>query len=288
MNKKNQYTQREDALLKKMDAVLELSLTHEAVLSHVPAFNDKIQLLREKRNLVTDQSVVKYQANRDKSAIVNDFAAEKLALIDFVNRNLGSFKEYAKSENDATLTTSLATVALSVLKKHKPMDLVTVLKSFAADVKKLKAERLAYHGLENNWATTLEEKTTYFNDLLPKKETSKSNKPLETNNFKSIINDINDIKTSLDNLIIRYETVNPEFYIGYLRATGTLNAVIKKANKSAKAKAKSKPKAKTETEKTLLSQTKPKTKRSRKKVAEVVIVEPVIEHTDTQTPAINQ
>ena len=164
------YAAKEGALLKKADAVLELTQTHSSTLNHVPAFYDKIQLLREKRSLATVQSVVKHQATKNRQAVTGDTTATKEALAVFFGEASGHFKEYAKEENDHNLSNVLKDLTLSALKKKKPLDLVIVLQSFIETAKTLKADRLLYHGLAADWVAAFETKVTDYDSMIPKKE----------------------------------------------------------------------------------------------------------------------
>jgi hypothetical protein len=235
-NKKNNFTAKELALLQKVDAVLELSPKHDIATNGIPAFVDKFNLLREKRSQAGTQSVVKHQANKLKTDVVSDTTAVKDALAAFVSNALGHFKEYAKEENDANLKKGLSDLTSSNLKRLKPFDLVTNLRSFAETVKTLNADRLVYHGLDADWHTTLSEKVSHYDSVLPQKATLKSDKPVETTNFKAIIKEINDIVTSLNNLIGGYQTKNQEFYDNYIRVAGIKIASAKRSKKSTKTK----------------------------------------------------
>lgn len=235
MAEKN-YAAKEAALLKKADAVLEVAQTHSSTLNHVPAFYDKIQLLREKRSQATVQSVVKHQATKNRQAVTGDTTATKEALAVVFGDALGHFKEYAKEEKDANLTNVLKELTISTVKKKKPLDVVIVLSSFVETAKDLKADRLVYHGLAADWVTTFETKVADYDSMIPKKESSKSNKPAETSNFKSIIGDIKDILTSLANLISGYKTVNPEFQASIALLLISVRKKRKSSNKTAKTK----------------------------------------------------
>ena len=264
MAEKN-YAAKEGALLKKADAVLELAQTHSSTLNHVPAFYDKMQLLREKRSLASVQSVVKHQATKNRQAMTGDTATAKDALAVLFGEALGHFKEYAKGENDNNFTNLLKDLTVSALKKKKPLDLVIVLRSFIETAKTLKADRLLYHGLVADWVATFDAKVTEYDDMIPKKESSKSNKPAETSNFKTIIGDIKDILESLTNLISDYKTINPEFQASIMhllvgvrkkrkslsKAAKTQRALIAKGEAKLKPKRKS---TKSKTEETTVSE----------------------------------
>ncbi len=233
---KQNFTIKEASLLKKADAIIELCQAQNGSLSRVPAFEDKLQLLRDKRSQASTQSVVKHQATTNKAAVVNDAVAEKEALIVFMNDSLGLFKEYAKAENDVNLTNHLAGLRLTSLKRLKPMDLVITLNSFAETVKKMKADRLLYQGLEANWLSNLTEKVAHYESILPKKETFKSNTPAETTNFKAIMTDIQGTIESMNNLVSGYKKDNLDFHTNYTRILLARKSTTKNRNKNAKTK----------------------------------------------------
>ena len=76
------FTKNEYVLLKIADDILNLCPLTNEMLQKVPKFAETIDLLRQRRNFVTEQSTKMHQAKSSKETLVVDASKEKENLIE--------------------------------------------------------------------------------------------------------------------------------------------------------------------------------------------------------------
>ena len=228
------FTEREQQMLKVVDTINELCVQQTDVLIAVPKFVAKIQTLRDKRSEVNAQSIRKHQAKTNKSVITSDVDAQKIALATMIDEKLGLFTEYAKDENDTTLSSVLKNLSLTKLKTQKPLDMITNIQSFVNTAKNLDAVKVAEYGIKAAWLQTLQDKVTSYEEMQPKKNATNQHKPLQTSSLKTLIKELMDIKNSLDNLVLGYKDEHSEFYYAYQNVRTVYKTLPKSGNKKPK------------------------------------------------------
>ena len=234
------FTGAENTLLNKVDALLELCpATHEA-LPIGAKFAEELALLREKRELINLQSIKRTEATSSKETAVSEVSNEKEVLATNLIADLGMFRVYAKKEKDSTLTKAIDRMVYSELMRQKLLAFVASLNTFAAAVEKLDADTLAQYGIDKTWLPTFKTKILAYKASHATKETLKTNKPIATGEFKTVVSDIQDHLATLTDLMGGYKDKAPEFYTSLSNLLG----VKKKATKST-AKKKVPKKAKT-------------------------------------------
>ena len=112
------FTKSEYVLLKIADDVINLCPPTNEVLSKVPKFAQTINLLREKRNFITEQSAKMHQAKSSKETLVVNASQEKTNLIGFITDALGMLEEYADQEKAGQLKKQVPNLRVSNLNKH--------------------------------------------------------------------------------------------------------------------------------------------------------------------------
>ena len=223
------FTPSENTLLNKVDALLELCpVTHEA-LPIVSKFAEELALLREKRELINLQSVKRHAATSNKETAVAEVTTERESLVIYLNDALGMLSVYARKEKDTSLTKVIAQMVYSELVRQKPLVLIASLNTLAAAVEKLDADTLAQYGIDKTWLPTLKTKILAYKTSHATKETLKTNKPIATGEFKTVVSDIQDHLATLTDLMGGYKDKAPEFYTSLSNLLG----VKKKTTKSA-------------------------------------------------------
>ena len=224
-------TPSENKLLAKVDALLELCPLTNLVLGKVPKFVQELDLLREKRQLINQESVKKHEAKASKETAVADVSTEKEALVVYMDEAMGRFRVFAKKEGDSALSKLVAQTSYSQLSKQTPLVLEASLNAFVATVEKLDADTLTQYGIDKTWLPTLSAKIVDYKAANASKETLKTNKPKATRQFKSVMADIQDHLNTLTDLLGGYKDKAPEFYEN---CNALLTAKKKTAKKSAK------------------------------------------------------
>ena len=206
------FTKSEYILLKMSDDILNLCPPTNEALKKVPKFAETINLLREKRNFITEQSAKIHQSKSSKETLVVDASQEKSNLIGFITDALGMLEEYADQEKAGQLKKQVPNLRVSNLNKQKGLAFDTTINAFVATIEKLDAAKLAEYGIDSDWLPMLKAKNSEYLVLNSTKETSKTNQPKETNQFKLAINDIKNYLKSLTKLVGGYKTKAPAFY----------------------------------------------------------------------------
>ena len=206
------FTKSEYVLLKTADDLLNLCPPTNLALNKVPKFAQTIDLLREKRNFITEQSAKMHQAKSSKETLVVNASQEKTNLIGFITDALGMLEEYADQEKAGQLKKQVPNLRVSNLNKQKGLAFDTTINAFVATIEKLDAAKLAEYGIDSDWLPMLKAKNAEYIALNSSKETSKTNQPKETSQFKTAINDINGYLKTLTKLVGGYKTKAPAFY----------------------------------------------------------------------------
>ena len=206
------FTKSEYVLLKIADDVINLCPPTNEVLSKVPKFAQTINLLREKRNFITEQSAKMHQAKSSKETLVVNASQEKTNLIGFITDALGMLEEYADQEKAGQLKKQVPNLRVSNLNKQKGLVFDTTINAFVATIEKLDAAKLAEYGIDSDWLPMLKAKNAEYIALNSSKETSKTNQPKETSQFKLAINDIKGYLKTLTKLVGGYKMKAPAFY----------------------------------------------------------------------------
>ena len=220
--------------VKTVDTLLDVCAKYDSFLPLVPKFNEKYQALKLKRSEVGTQSVQKNQAKVSSTSIVTDVDTEKLALITYVCEDVSLFVQYCEEEKDTTLQSILPNLMSTKLKAQKPLNMVTTLQSFLTSVLKINFIKALDYGIEESWVTTLSDKVTNYNNLLPKHATTKQNKPQATVDLKTRIKEMMVIKREMDNLIPAFKKKQPEFFNAYKVAKVVATTTSKTGNKANK------------------------------------------------------
>ena len=211
MNNVN-LTVTENALLSKVDSLLELCLPTNSALFRVPKFVEELNSLRDKRNLVNEESVKRHEAESSKETLVATTSTEKEALIKYLDDAMGTLRAFAKKEKDAALTKILPTMMYSNLVKCKTLELISCINTFIAIVEKLDATTLESYGIEKTWLPTVKSKVVDYKALNTTKEASKTNKPKATSQFKSVIAEIKEHINLLTDMVGGYKNDALEFH----------------------------------------------------------------------------
>ena len=230
MSEKN-YNGRDLQQVKTVDTLIEVCTKYSSFLSIVPKFAEKFDLLKILRSEVSIQSVEKHQAQISKTTIVSDLDAEKLALATYVSQETALFLEFCQDEKEAGLQNMLPNLTLTKLKGQKPLNMVTTLQSFVKTASTINFVKAKQYGIDKTWVETLTNKVNNYNDLLPKQNTSKQNKPQSTADLRLSIKNLMVVKKSLDNLITGFRVKQPEFYNAYKVAKVVASTAPKNNNK---------------------------------------------------------
>ncbi len=228
------YNARDLQQVKTVDTLIDVCTNYTAALPEIPKFNEKFEELKAKRANVGTLSLQKHQVEAGTVSIIGDASAEKLALGTYVSNSLGLFVEYCQDEKDSTLQTMLPSLVFSKITKQKPLNLVVTLQSFVMTAMKINFDKASAYGITQEWVTTLANKVTDYNAMLPKHNSAKQSKPQTTTDLKARIKEMMDIKKSMDNLIGGFREKNPEFYNAYGASKTVATITAKKTTKEAK------------------------------------------------------
>ena len=225
------FTKSEYILLKTADDMLSLCPLTNEVLNKVPKFAQTIDLLRQRRDFITEQSTKMHQAKSSKETLVVNASQEKDNLIGFISDALGMFAEYADKEKDGQLKNQVPNLRATNLNKQKKLAFDTTINALVTTVEKLDVVKLGEYGIDNDWLSMLKTKNADYLALSLSKETSKINKPKETNQFKLAINDIKSYLKSLKNLVGGYKTKAPAFYEDCFKVLSVAKTAVKNTAK---------------------------------------------------------
>lgn len=226
------FTKNEYVLLKIADDILNLCPLTNEMLQKVPKFAETIDLLRQRRNFVTEQSTKMHQAKSSKETLVVDASKEKENLIGYIGDSFGMLTEYADKENEGQLKKQMPNLRVTNLNNQKTLAFDTTINAFVATIEKLDVTKLADYGIDSDWLPTLKTKIADYIFLNSSKEMSKTNQPKETNQFKMAMNDIKNYLKSLLNLVGGYKSKAPAFYEDCFKVLSvTKNPVSSKSKK---------------------------------------------------------
>ena len=219
--------------LKTVTAVLGVCQKNATILIKVPKFNEKYELLKTKNEEVSTQSITKRQASANQGGIITDLGADRVALETLVSDNVPLFTEFCNDTSNSALKSMLPSLALSKLRKQKPLDFITNLQSFILSAKTIDKKEAAEYGITETWMNLVADKTKNYTEALPLHASIKQSKPQATVNLRTFINSLMAIKASMDNLVMGFKNTYPEFFAEYNSAKIVNRPVAKAAVKKA-------------------------------------------------------